>query len=49
MSEAQARVIWHAVAQTRAGRFDALAAHTQLVVAGYTVLVQEVIEQMAET
>jgi hypothetical protein len=54
LSTAQARAIWHAVAEARAGRFDALAAHAELVTAGYTpleadTLVQEVIERMAET
>jgi hypothetical protein len=53
MSEAQARVIWYAVAQTRASRFDALAAHAELVAAGYTppeadTLLQEVIERLTE-
>ena len=52
VSETQARAIWHAVAEARAGRFDALAAHAELVAAGYTpleadTLVQEVIERMA--
>ncbi len=31
VSEAQARAIWHAVAKARTGRFDALAAHAELV------------------
>jgi hypothetical protein len=53
VSETQVRAIWHAVAEARAGRFDALAAHAELVAAGYTplkadTLVQEVIERMAE-
>jgi hypothetical protein len=52
VSEAQARAIWHAVAEARAGRFDALAAHAELVAAGYTsleadTLVQEVLERLA--
>jgi hypothetical protein len=52
VSETQARAIWRAVAEARAGRFDALAAHAGLVAAGYTtleadILVQEVIERMA--
>jgi hypothetical protein len=52
LSPAQVRVIWRAVAEARAGRFDALAVHAELVAAGYTVLeadtlVQEVIERMA--
>ena len=34
LSEAQARAIWHTVAEARAGRFDALAAHAELVAAG---------------
>jgi hypothetical protein len=38
VSEAQARAIWHAVAEARAGRFDALAVHAELVAAGYTPL-----------
>jgi hypothetical protein len=54
VSEAQARAIWRAVAEARAGKFDALAVHAKLVTAGYTpleadTLVQEVIERMAET
>ena len=54
LSPAQVRAIWRAVAEARAGRFDALAVHTELVAAGYTaleaeVLVQEVIERMART
>jgi hypothetical protein len=54
VSEAQARAIWRAVAEARAGRFDALAVHAELVAAGYTpleadTLVQEVIERMAES
>ena len=53
LSEAQARAIWHAVAEARAGRFDALAVHAELVAAGYTpseaeVLVQEVLERLAD-
>jgi hypothetical protein len=53
VSETQARAIWRAVAEARAGRFDALAVHTELVAAGYTpleadTLVQEVIERMAD-
>jgi hypothetical protein len=54
LSAAQVRAIWRAVGEARAGRFDALAVHTELVSAGYTALeadalVQEVIERMAET
>jgi hypothetical protein len=54
LSPAQVRAIWHAVAEARAGRFDALAVHAEFVAAGYTpleadTLVQEVIEQMART
>jgi hypothetical protein len=54
LSETQARAIWRAVAEARAGRFDALAVHAELVAAGYTpleaeALVQEVIERLAET
>jgi hypothetical protein len=53
LSPAQVRAIWHAVAEVRAGRFDALAVHAEFVAAGYTaleadVLVQEVIQRMAE-
>jgi hypothetical protein len=53
VSEAQARAIWRAVAEARAGRFDALAVHAELITAGYTVLeaealVQEVIERLAD-
>ena len=52
LSAAQVRAIWRAVAEARAGRFDALAVHTELVEAGYTpleadALVQEVIERLA--
>ena len=52
VSEAQARAIWHAVAEARAGRFDALAVHAELIEAGYTplaadALVQEMIERLA--
>jgi hypothetical protein len=52
LSPAQVRAIWRAVAEARAGRFDALAVHTELVEAGYTpleadALVQEVIERLA--
>jgi hypothetical protein len=51
VSEAQARAIWHAVAEARAGRFDALAAHAELVAAGYTPLeadshLEEVLERL---
>ena len=51
LSEAQARAIWRAVAQARAGRFDVLAVHAELVEAGYTplaadALVQEMIERL---
>jgi hypothetical protein len=54
LSPAQVRAIWRAVAEARAGRFDALAVHAEFVAAGYTpleadTLVQEVIERMAET
>jgi hypothetical protein len=49
VSETQARVIWHVVAEARAGRFAALAVHAELVTAGYTALVQEVVERMAKT
>jgi arginase family enzyme len=53
LSEAQARAIWRAVAQARAGRFDVLAVHAELVEAGYTplaadALVQEMIERLAD-
>ena len=53
LSAAQVRAIWRAVAEARAGRFDALAVHAELVAAGYTALeadalVEEVIERMAE-
>ncbi len=52
VSEAQARAIWHAVAEACAGRFDALAAHAELVIAGYTLLeadtlVEEMLERLA--
>ncbi len=52
VSEAQARAIWHVVAETRAGRFEALAAHAELIAAGYTsleadTLIQEVLERLA--
>ena len=52
LSPAQVRAIWRAVAEARAGRFDALAVHAEFVAAGYTsseaeTLVQEVIERMA--
>jgi hypothetical protein len=54
LSPTQVHAIWRAVAEARAGRFDALAAHAELVAAGYTpleadTLVQEVIERLAET
>jgi hypothetical protein len=54
LSPAQVRAIWRAVAEVRAGRFDALAVHAELVAAGYTsseadILVQEVIERMTKT
>ncbi len=54
VSEAQARAIWHAIAEARAGRFDAFAVHAELVEAGYTplaadALVEEMIERLAET
>ena len=52
LSAAQVRAIWRAVGEARAGRFDALAVHTELVEAGYTpleadALVQKVIERLA--
>jgi hypothetical protein len=51
LSEAQARAIWHAVAEARADRFDTLAAHAELVTAGYTpleadTLVEEMLERL---
>jgi hypothetical protein len=51
VSETQARVIWRAVAEARAGRFDALAVHAELVAAGYTpleadALVEEMIARL---
>ncbi len=51
LSEAQARVIWYAVAEASAGRFNALAAHAELVAAGYTsleagTLVEEVLKRL---
>ena len=51
LSGAQARAIWRVVAQARAGRFDVLAVHAELVEAGYTppaadALVQEMIERL---
>ena len=53
MSEARARAIWHVVAEARTGRFDVLAAHAELVAAGYTsleatMLVEEVFERLAK-
>jgi hypothetical protein len=53
LSAAQVRAIWRAVAEARAGRFDALAVHAELVEAGYTpleaeALVQEVIDRIAD-
>ena len=53
LSAAQVRAIWHAVALARAGRFDALAVHAELVAAGYTsleadTLVEEIVERLAE-
>jgi hypothetical protein len=53
VSDVQARAIWHAVTEARAGKFDVLAVYAGLVAAGYTplkadTLVQEVIERMAE-
>jgi hypothetical protein len=47
------RAIWRAVAEARAGRFDAMAVHTGLVKAGYSpseadVLVEEIVAQLAE-
>jgi hypothetical protein len=52
VSEAQARAIWRAVAEARAGRFDALAVHAELVAAGYTsleadTLVEEMLARLA--
>jgi hypothetical protein len=54
LSPTQVRAIWRAVAEARAGRFDALAVHAEFVAAGYTALeaetlVQEVIERMTKT
>jgi hypothetical protein len=51
LSPAKVSAIWHAVAEARAGKFDALAVHAEFVAAGYTAseaatLVQEVIERM---
>jgi hypothetical protein len=51
VSETQARAIWHAIAEARAGRFDALAVHAELVAAGYMpleadTLVEEVLERL---
>jgi enoyl-CoA hydratase/carnithine racemase len=53
LSPAQVSAIWRAVAEARAGRFDALAAHAQLIAAGYTALetealVEEMVERLAE-
>jgi hypothetical protein len=53
LSAAQACAIWHAVAEARAGRFDALAVHAELVEAGYTsleadALVEEMVKRLAE-
>ena len=53
LSAAQVRAIWRAVAEARAGRFDALAVHAELVAAGYTpleadVLVEEMVARLAE-
>jgi hypothetical protein len=53
LSAAQVRAIWHAVGEARAGRFDALAVHTELVKAGYSpseadVLVEEMVARLAE-
>ena len=53
MSAAQVRAIWRAVGEARAGRFDALAVHTELVEAGYSpseadVLVEEMVARLAE-
>jgi hypothetical protein len=44
-------VIWYAVAEASAGRFNALAAHAELVAAGYTsleagTLVEEVLKRL---
>ena len=52
LSAAQVRAIWRAVAEARAGRFDALVVHAELVAAGYTpleadTLVEEVLERLA--
>jgi hypothetical protein len=54
VSEAQAHVIWRVVTNARAGRFDALAVHAELVAAGYTlaeveVLVEKMVERLAAT
>jgi hypothetical protein len=53
LSPAQARTIWQAVAEARAGRFDALGVHAEMVEAGYTpveanVLVGEMVERLAD-
>jgi hypothetical protein len=53
LSAAQVRAIWRAVGEARAGRFDALAVHTELVAAGYSpseadVLVKEMVARLAE-
>jgi hypothetical protein len=53
VSAAQVRAIWRAVGEARAGRFDALAVHTELVKTGYSpseadVLVEEMVVRLAE-
>ena len=53
LSAAQVRAIWRAVGEARAGRFDALAVHTELVKTGYSpseadVLVEEMVVRLAE-
>jgi hypothetical protein len=52
VSEMPACVIWRVVAEACVGRFDALAAHAELVAAGYTsleadMLVEEMLERLA--
>lgn len=52
LSDAQAQAIWRVVAEVRTGRFDALAAHRELMAGGYTateadVLIEEVLERLA--
>jgi hypothetical protein len=53
LSATQVRAIWRAIAEARAGRFDALAVHAELVAAGYTsleadALVEEMVVRLAE-